>query len=175
MTALSRALMTSWPVFPPISSRATASAISSGVTNSICSPVVMVLNSSREKMPFSPVSMKTLFRLWPVGLPRAGSRGRKARPGRRGSESSSDTSCSDTGRPPRRISPKPMRFQAMAAAGLISLMMGPPGVRAMRKSRSECAPARALLERTSRDGLSSEWVYGMLRPMPPVPEVPIFT
>ena len=81
MTALSRALMTSWPVLPPRSSRATTSAISSGVTNSICSPVVMALNSSREKMPFSPVSMKTLFRVSPVGRPRAGSRGRKCAPG----------------------------------------------------------------------------------------------
>ena len=57
MTALSRALITSWPVLPPSSSRATTSAISSGVTNSICSPVVMAANSSREKTPFSPVSM----------------------------------------------------------------------------------------------------------------------
>ena len=81
MTALSRALMTSWPVLPPRSSRATTSAISSGVTNSICSPVVIALNSSREKIPFSPVSMKTLCRVWPVGRPRAGSRGRKATPG----------------------------------------------------------------------------------------------
>jgi hypothetical protein len=32
-------------------------AISSGVTNSICSAVVRAANSSRLKMPFSPVSM----------------------------------------------------------------------------------------------------------------------
>ena len=67
MTALSSALMTSWPVLPPSSSRASTSAISSGVTNSICSPVVMALNSSSEKMPFSPVSMNTLLRVCPGG------------------------------------------------------------------------------------------------------------
>ena len=61
--------MTSWPVLPPSSSRATTSAISSGVTNSICSPVVMALNSSSEKMPFSPVSMNTLSRSSPVAAP----------------------------------------------------------------------------------------------------------
>ena len=165
--------MTSWPVLPPTISRATTSAISSGVTNSICSPVVIALNSSSEKMPFSPVSMKTLFSVSPVGRPRAGSRGRKEPPGT--SASGSPGSCNATGWPARRISPKPMRFQAIAAAGLISFVMGPPGVRAIRKSRSVWAPASALLERSTRDGFSSECVYGMLSPMPPVPEVPIFT
>jgi hypothetical protein len=63
----------------------------------------------------------------------------------------------------------------MAAAGLISLVMGPPGVRAIRNSSSVCAPASALLDSSTREGFSSECVYGMLRPMPPVPEVPIFT
>ena len=51
-----------------------------------------------------------------------------------------------------------MRFQAMAAAGLISLVIGPPGVRAIRKRSIVCAPARALLESSTRDGFSSEWV-----------------
>ena len=73
--------MTSWPVLPPISSRTTTSAISSGVTNSICSPVVIALNSSSEKMPFSPVSMKTLCSVWPVECPWAGSSGRNDWPG----------------------------------------------------------------------------------------------
>ena len=64
--------MTSWPVLPPTSSRTTTSAISSGVTNSICSLVVMALNSSREKMPFSPVSMKTFWSVSPVARPAPG-------------------------------------------------------------------------------------------------------
>src|SRR4029453_3859483 len=106
------------PPHPPPGSRATASAISSGVTNSICSPVVMVLNSSSEKIPFSPVSMKTLFRLWPVGRPREGSRGRKASPAARGAASSKETSCRATGCPPRRISPNPIPFPARGGAGL---------------------------------------------------------
>ena len=63
--------------------------------------------------------------------------------------------------------------QAIAAAGLISLVIGAPGVRAMRKSSIDCAPARALFESSTRLGRSSECVYGMLRPMPPVPEVEI--
>ncbi len=158
MTALSRALITSWPVLPPISSRATTSAISSGVTNSICSLVVMAANSSREKMPFSPVSMKTLSRLEPVGRPRAGSTGRKARPGSSDSASPRSTACSVTGRPARSTSPYPIRFQAMAAAGLISFVIGPSGVRAMRKRSRLWAPASALLARRTREGFSSEWV-----------------
>ena len=156
-----------------MTSRATTSAISSGVMNSIDSPVVMALNSSSEKIPFSPVSMKTLFSVSPVGRAREGSTGRRRAPGT--SASGSPGSKSATGRPWRRISPKPIRFHAMAAAGLISFVMGPPGVRAIRKSSSVWAPASALLERSTRDGFSSECVYGMLRPIPPVPEVPILT
>ena len=51
-----------------------------------------------------------------------------------------------------------MRFQAMAAAGLISLVMGPPGVRAIRKRSRVWAPASAVLESSTREGFSSEWV-----------------
>ncbi len=67
-----------------------------------------------------------------------------------------------------------MRFQAIAAAGLISLVIGASGVRAIRKSSIEWAPATALFDSSVRLGLSSEWVYGTLSPMPPVPEVPTF-
>jgi hypothetical protein len=46
----------------------------------------------------------------------------------------------------------------MAAAGLISFVIGPPGVRAMRNRSRLWAPASALLERSTREGFSSEWV-----------------
>jgi len=51
-----------------------------------------------------------------------------------------------------------MLFQAIAAAGLISFVIGAPGVRAIRKSSIEWAPANALLESRTREGRSSEWV-----------------
>ena len=63
----------------------------------------------------------------------------------------------------------------MAVVGLISIVAGAPGVRATSQSSSECAPATADLVSSVREGRSSECVYGMLRPMPPVPLVPIFT
>ena len=146
--------MTSCPVLPPSSSRASTSAISSGVTNSICSPVVIALNSSSEKMPFSPVSMKTLLSVWPVAPPREGSSGRKDAPGTRASASPGSKRA--TGRPARRISPKPMRFQAMAAAGLISLVMGPG--RPRHQEEQERAPRQRALGEEGQGGFSSEWV-----------------
>ena len=56
------------------------------------------------------------------------------------------------------MGPKPIRFQAITAAGLISLVIGAPGVRAIRKRSIDCAPAMALLESSTRLGFSSEWV-----------------
>ncbi len=63
-----------------------------------------------------------------------------------------------SGLPPRRIGPKPIFFQAIAAAGLISLVIGAPGVRAIRKRSIDWAPASALFESSTRLGRSSEWV-----------------
>jgi hypothetical protein len=45
----------------------------------------------------------------------------------------------------------------------------------MRNSSRECAPATADLVMRVRLGRSSECVYGMLNPMPPVPLVPTLT
>jgi hypothetical protein len=64
----------------------------------------------------------------------------------------------------------------MRAAGLSSrTVVGASGVRARRKVRALWAPARDALERSSREGFSSPWVNAMLKPMPPVPEVPTLT
>ena len=68
-----------------------------------------------------------------------------------------------------------MDFHEMAAVGFTSFTAGAPGVRAMRYRKSVCAPAMPDLARSTRDGRSSEWVKGMLSPMPPVPAVPTFT
>ena len=93
--------------------------------------------------------------------------------------SSSDTgrraSTNSIGRPPRTTSPKAIRFQEMAAVGLISLTAGAPGVRAIRKSSRVCAPATDDLASSIREGRSSEWVKGTFNPIPPVPAVPILT
>ena len=50
-----------------------------------------------------------------------------------------------------------------------------PGVRASRKSNPVCANPTADFDNNLVDGLSSECVYGMLMPIPPVPVVPTFT
>ena len=84
-------------------------------------------------------------------------------------------STSWMGFPRRVISPYAIFFQAIAAVGLISFVMGASGVRPMRNRRSVCAPATADFERSTREGRSSLCVYGMFSPMPPVPLVPIFT
>ncbi len=77
-------------------------------------------------------------------------------------------------RPRLRTSPYAIRFQLMAAVGLISFTAGAPGVRAIRYSRSVWAPATPDLASSIRLGRSSECVNGMFRPCPPVPAVPIF-
>src|SRR5260221_4252539 len=88
---------------------------------------------------------------------------------RRGGQSNSLT-----GIPLLFISPYVILFQAMAAVGLISFVIGASGVRPMRNRRRVCAPATADLLRRTLDGRSSLWVYGMFSPIPPVPLVPIF-
>ena len=98
--------MTSWPVLPPWSSRTTTSAISSGVTNSICSPVVMaaeLLEGEDAVLPGVDEDVLEVSRPWP--RPRDGSSDRKREPGTRASASSRSTSTRGTGRPPRSTSP----------------------------------------------------------------------
>ena len=57
---------------------------------------------------------------------------------------------------------------------LNSLLRGVSGVRPIRNSSAECAPATLDLDSSIADGRSSECVNGTFRPMPPVPEVPTF-
>src|SRR5207244_10784203 len=84
-------------------------------------------------------------------------------------------STSGIGLPLRRIGPNPISRQAMVAVGLISTVAGAPGVRPSRNRSNDCAPATADFVSRRRLGRSSEWVYGMLNPIPPVPLVPILT
>ena len=67
------------------------------------------------------------------------------------------------------------RLIAAAEAGDFSEMSSVDGVRASRKRRPVCAKPIADFASSGSEGLSSECVYGMLRPIPPVPVVPTFT
>jgi len=75
----------------------------------------------------------------------------------------------------RRTGPCATSRHAIVAVGLISTVIGASGVRPRRNSNIVCAPAIADFVSSVALGRSSECVYGMLNPMPPVPLVPIFT
>ena len=138
--------------------------------NSIWPSAVTVSNSSRANNPFSPTSMNTPS----SGLPRSH---HGCASGRKACDTGTGSGQSTRGiaLPLLRIGPNPISRHPIVAVGLISTVAGKPGVRPSRNSNNDCAPATADLASSMRLGRSSEWVYGMLKPMPPVPLVPTFT
>jgi hypothetical protein len=57
--------------------------------------------------------------------------------------------------PARRTGPYAISRQPIVAVGLISIIAGAPGVRAIRNRKSDCAPATADFASSVRDGRSS--------------------
>ena len=141
------------PVGRPSSSISTYSATSSGVMNSIWPSAVTVSNSSRENSPFSPTSMNTPSSDFPRSH-----QGRASGWNASASGTGEGQSTSGIGFPLRRIGPNPISRQAIVAVGLISTVAGAPGVRPMRNSSSDCAPATADFASSVRLGRSSECV-----------------